>query len=226
MVRIEGPVVEALAITFLADWYVETSDELKHVQETGDAESQPDRGECVVQTLLSGPAHEPEAIEQVLLMAVYAARKELVLTTPYFVPNEALRMALGSAVRRGVSVIVVVPAKVDSLLVRYASQAFKGELLEAGVQFAQFRGGLLHTKSVTVDRELSWFGSLNLDPRSFHLNFEILLGIYNQTFAQTLRELQQSYIDQSVMMDVNAWHARPQTQRVSECFARLLEPLL
>ena len=86
-------------------------------------------------------------------MAIYAARKRVVLTTPYFVPNESLRLALTTAVQRGVQVILVVPAKVDSLLVRYASQAFKGELLTAGVRIAQFKDGLLHTKSVTIDAQ-------------------------------------------------------------------------
>jgi cardiolipin synthase A/B len=226
MVRIKGPVVEALAITFLADWYVEASDPLEKLQKTGDAGSQPAHGDCVVQTLPSGPAYQSDAIEQVLLMAVYSAKKELVLTTPYFVPNDSLRMALISASRRGVKVILVVPAKVDSLMVRYASQAFKGELLEAGIRIARFDGGLLHTKSVTIDGEISLFGSLNLDPRSFHLNFEILLGIYHAGFTKSLRELQQSYIDQSELMDVTAWHARPKTERFVECFARLLGPLL
>ncbi len=226
MVRVEGPAVEALAITFLADWYVETNAQLEDLRETGDARPQSRHGECTVQVLPSGPAYRTEAIEQVLVMAVYTARRELVITTPYFVPNESLRLALISAARRGVKVVLVVPRKVDSILVRYASQAFKGELLEAGVRIAMFEGGLLHTKSVTIDGKFSMFGSLNLDPRSFRLNFEISLGIYSTLFTEQLRELQQSYIDGSQLMDLAAWHDRPKVQRFTECFARLLGPLL
>ena len=226
MVRLQGPAVEGLAITFLADWYVETDAQLDDLRQTGDAHPQPVRGESAVQVLPSGPAFNSEAIEQVLVMAAYSARRELVLTTPYFVPNEVLRIALISAARRGVKVLLVVPAKIDSLLVRHASQAFRSELLDAGVRIAQFDDGLLHTKSVTVDGEISLFGSVNLDPRSFRLNFEISLAVYDRTFTGQLRNLQQQYIDRSELMDLAAWNARPTRQRATENFARLFSPLL
>lgn len=226
MVRIEGPIVEALAITFLADWYVESEYELEQLRDVGGAQPQLKVGKCAVQALPSGPAFRTESIEQILVMAIYAARRELVLTTPYFVPSEALRMALESAARRGVKVILIVPAKVDSRLVRYASQAFQGDLLRAGVRIAKFGGGLLHTKSVTVDGEMSLFGSLNLDPRSFRLNFEISLAIYNCEFTSELRGLQQTYIDQSELVDLEIWTKRPLRHRVAENTARLLGPIL
>lgn len=226
MVRMQGPAVEALAITFLADWYVESDASIVELRETGGASPQPKVGDAAVQVLPSGPTYRTESIEQVLIMAVYAARRELVLTTPYFVPSEALRMALESAARRGVKVLLILPAKVDSLFVRYASQAFKGDLLRAGVRVANFDGGLLHTKSVTVDGEISLFGSLNLDPRSFRLNFEISLAIYDREYTERLRDLQQCYIDQSELMDLETWSARPRYQKLAENCARLFGPLL
>ena len=226
MVRLEGPTVEALAITFLADWYVESEYDLEQLRDTGGAKPQSRIGECAVQALPSGPAFNSESIEQILVMGIYAARHELILTTPYFVPSEALRMALESAARRGVKVILIVPAKVDSRLVRYASQAFQSDLLRAGVRIAKFKGGLLHTKSVTVDGRMSLFGSLNLDPRSLRLNFEISLAIYDRTFTGELRALQQSYLDQSELIDLEIWHNRPTRQRVAENCARLFGPLL
>ncbi|MBX3426673.1 MAG: cardiolipin synthase [Pirellulales bacterium] len=226
MVRVEGPAVEALAITFLADWFVETEDTLEHLQETGGARSQPGRGDAAVQVMPSGPDLPPQAVEHVLITAIYSARREIVLTTPYFVPSEPLTMALVAAARRGVNVILVAPRQVDSVLVRYASGAFKGELLEAGVRIALFTGGLLHTKSVTVDGSHALFGSVNLDPRSFRLNFEILLGVYNPAFTAELRALQQQYIDQSELMDLETHRARPAGRRAAESFARLLGPLL
>lgn len=226
MVRIEGPAVEPLAITFLADWYIESNTALVELQQSGDAHPLPKMGEAAGQVLPSGPAYIRGAIEQILIMAVYAAREELVLTTPYFVPSEILLMALASAAQRGVKVILVVPAKVDSLLVRHASQASKGDLLNAGVRIANFHGGLLHTKSVTVDGEISLFGSVNLDPRSLRLNFEISLAVYDRQFTTRLRALQQKYIDQSNLMDLAAWQRRPLRQRVGENVARLWSPLL
>ena len=159
-------------------------------------------------------------------MAVYSAREELILTTPYFVPSELLLMALASAAQRGVKVILVVPAKVDSRLVRHASQASKGDLLKAGVRIANFHGGLLHTKSVTVDGEISLFGSVNLDPRSLRLNFEISLAVYDSDFTTRLRALQQSYIDRSDLMDLESWQRRSLGTRIAENVARLWSPLL
>lgn len=226
MVRVEGPAVEALAITFLADWFVESDTELEELNQTSGFKLLQPQGNSAVQVLPSGPDSHGSAIEQVLLMAVYAAREELVLTTPYFVPSDSLRLALVSAAMRGVKVVLIVPAKVDSLLVRYASQAFKGELLRAGVRIANFDGGLLHTKSVTIDGELSLFGSLNLDPRSLRINFEISLAVYDKDFTQQLRQLQQTYIDQSELMNLEIRNARSLGQRVAENCARLFGPLL
>jgi cardiolipin synthase len=226
MVRVEGPAVEALAITFLADWYVETEAPLSELQATGDAHPQRSRGECAVQVMPSGPAMAAHAVEQVLITAIYSAREELVITTPYFVPSEPLTLALIAAARRGVKVILVLPARVDSTLVRFASGAFKADMLEAGVRIAAFNDGLLHTKSVTVDGTHSLFGSVNLDPRSMRLNFEILLAIYNREFTGRLRDLQQQYIDRSKLIDYETYRTRPQLQQMAENFARLLSPLL
>jgi cardiolipin synthase len=226
MVRIEGPAVEALQITFLADWYVETEDSIEELQQSGDARPQPRRGDCALQVLPSGPGLAGNAVEHVLLQAVYAARTELVLTTPYFLPSEALSMALVAAARRGVKVILVIPKRVDSALVRYASGTFITELLQAGVRIAHFQGGLLHTKSVSVDGLYSLFGSVNLDPRSLRLNFEILLAIYDSALTEQLRALQQQYLDDSQLLDLAAHLARPWPQQALENFARLLGPLL
>jgi cardiolipin synthase A/B len=226
MVRIQGPAVEALQIVFLGDWYIETSTPLEELQQSGDADPQPRRGESPVQVIPAGPDLPGRAVEHVLMTAVYAARRELIMTTPYFVPSEALTFALISAVQRGVKVILVVPKRVDSKLVKYASGAFKGELLEAGVKIALFHDGLLHTKSVTVDESYSLFGSVNLDPRSFRLNFEILLAIYDSEFTGRLRQLQQHYIDRSELMDLETYRHRPRTQQLAENFARLMGPLL
>jgi cardiolipin synthase len=226
MARIRGPAVEAMAITFLEDWELETAEGVPRLASTGDAHPQEPAGTAVVQVIPSGPAAREESMQAVLLMAIYAARSELVLTTPYFVPDEPLVTALASAAIRGVAVTLVVPARVDSRLARLASEPHKGDLLVSGVRIAQFEGGLLHTKSVTVDGDLSLFGSLNLDPRSLVLNFEITLAVYDRAFTSALRALQQSYIDRSAPMDPAAFRARPPLRQFAENAARLLSPLL
>jgi cardiolipin synthase len=224
-VRIEGPVVTALEATFQEDWAAESM-EGDPAQAVPDAPPLPDAGQAPVQVLPSGPDARVEAIGQVVLMAVYAATKELVLTTPYFIPSESLLTALLSAAARGVQVTLVVPAKVDSRLVHYASRAHQTSLLKAGARIALYRGGLLHTKSITVDGCFSLFGSLNLDPRSFRLDFELSLAIYDADFTRALRALQQRYVEDSDMLDQRTCLARSRTERLVEDAARLLSPLL
>jgi cardiolipin synthase len=226
MVRVQGPAVEALAITFLEDWALESDDDISWLEETGDVHPLTPRGEAAVQVMPSGPAFRVEAMERVLLSTIYSARSELILTTPYFVPDEPLVVALISAAQRGVDVSLIVPAKVDSRLVRLASQAFQGDLVAAGVKVLFFSGGLLHTKSLSVDGKISLFGSLNFDPRSLHLNFEITLTVYNEEFTQHLRRVQQSYIARSQLRDVAFWQSRSTFRRFTENAARLAGPLL
>lgn len=226
MVRVRGPAVEPLAITFLTDWAVETAEGVDRLRETGDARPLSFQGQATVQVVPSGPASHPQSILQVLLMAIYAARRELVLTTPYFVPDESLLNALITAARRGVDVRLIVPAEVDSFFVRLASQAHQSELVAAGVQVLEFQNGLLHTKSVTVDGEFSLFGSLNLDPRSLHLNFEITLSVYDRDFTRVLRDLQQSYEAHSTLADAARLKTRSAGRRFAVNFGRLLSPLL
>jgi cardiolipin synthase len=226
MVRVQGPAVESLGITFLEDWELETSEGLDKLRETGDVHELSDAGTAPIQTIPSGPAFESRAVQDVLLMTIYAARRELILTSPYFVPDEVLATALATAARRGVDVTLIVPAKVDSFLVRYASQAFKGDLIQAGVKIALFDGGLLHTKSISVDGEFCLFGSVNLDARSLHLNFEITLAVYDAAFTSELRDLQMSYVEQSTWMDLEEWQSRSYRVRLFENTMRLLGPLL
>ena len=226
MVRVRGPAVEGLGITFLEDWELESKEGVENLQQIGDVHHLDACGEMAVQVIPSGPLNESTEIQDILLMAMYAARTELILTTPYFVPEDSLLTALTSAARRGVDVTLVVPAQVDSMLVRLASQAVKGDMLAAGIRVMLFNEGLLHTKSITIDGQISLFGSLNLDPRSLHLNFEITLAVYDRDFTSRLRDLQQSYIAQSYPMDLERWRRRTRFTSFTENVARLLGPLL
>jgi cardiolipin synthase len=121
---------------------------------------------------------------------------------------------------------LVVPRRIDSKLVALASQSFEGDLARAGVRIWQFDAGLLHTKSITVDGRFSLFGSLNLDPRSLFLNFEITLAVYDSGFTSALRKLQQDYINKSIIFNVDEWQARSWPVRLAENTARLAGPLL
>ena len=179
-----------------------------------------------MQVLPTWPDARVDAIAYVLLSAAFAARQELVLTTPYFVPGEAMLAALISAAARGAQVTLIVPARVDSRLVGYASRAFQADLIRAGVRVALYQGGLLHTKSITVDGRFCLFGSVNLDPRSLRLDFEITLAVYDEEFTRAVRQLQQTYVEKSVMLDLAACASRSALERFQEDAARLFGPVL
>jgi cardiolipin synthase len=236
MVKVEGPVVESLAGTFISDWILETSEEqlkpisllqdIDAVRTTGDMHPRPLLGESAVQLVPSGPGLVPDAIHSLLLTTIYAARNELVMTTPYFIPDEPLLAALIAAAQRGVTVKIIVPQKNDSILVKYASRARYEELASSGVQIYLFHGGLLHSKTITVDGDFSLFGSVNLDMRSFWLNFEATLFIYCKTFTEQLLDVQRSYLDQSVPLDLGAFSSRNAFEKFKENVLLLVSPLL
>ncbi len=121
---------------------------------------------------------------------------------------------------------LIVPAKVDSKLVRFASRTFQTDLLKSGVCVALYKGGLLHTKSITVDCTLSLFGSLNLDPRSMRLDLEVTMAIYDEGFTAALRQLQETYLKDSQVLDLASCNARSVLERLAEDTARLVGPIL
>ncbi|HMF13669.1 MAG TPA: cardiolipin synthase [Gemmataceae bacterium] len=224
--RVEGPAVKALMETFREDWAIETGESIEPAPSAATTSGSQPASKAVIQVLPTGPAARVDAIEQIVLMAIYAASREVVLTTPYFVPSESMLNALLSAAGRGVDVSLIVPAKVDSRLVHFASRAYQTDLIAAGVRVALFKGGLLHTKSITVDGRFSLFGSLNLDPRSLRLDFEITLAIYDVDFTTALRQLQSQYLSNSTILDLASCKARSGFERFKEDAARLLGPIL
>ncbi len=222
MARITGPAAAALDCVFRLDWAAETGSPF----EAPPAATGGPRGGAVVQVVPSGPDLRPEAIHRLLLTAIYAARHELVLTTPYFVPDDAIVTALLSAALRGVRVTLIVPARNDSLPVRYAGVAHYDDLLSAGARIALFTGGLLHTKSLAIDGQVSVFGSVNLDMRSLWLNLEISLFVYGEEFTGRLRALQDRYLADSDLLALDAWRRRSLRRRFTENAFRLMGPLL
>ncbi len=223
MVRVTGPVVEALAGVFVEDWQLETGQFIEHTYQPLPVE----RSEGItVQAIPSGPVFRYMAIHQLLTTTLYSARRELTIVTPYFVPDDTLKLALVSAAQRGVDVTLIVPEQIDSRLVRYASRSLFGELLQAGVRIAEFRGGLLHTKLITVDGAFCILGSVNMDMRSLWLNFEISLFIYDEGFTRRIDELAAGYLRQCRMLERRQWKRRPMLRQFVENVARLIGPLL
>ncbi len=225
-VRVEGPAAGALQMVFLRDWLLDSDESIDDPAPFLPTFDRPVGSGAAFQPLPSGPGDEPRAIEQAMLTAIYGARQELVITTPYFVPSESMLVAILAAARRGVSVHVVVPRRNDSLLVAAASRSYFMELLEAGVGVHLYRPALLHAKTMTVDGRLALLGSANLDIRSFTLNFEISLFAYDQQCATRLRVLQETYIKESERLDAESWRTRAWARQFLDNAAQLLSPVL
>ncbi|QIQ41860.1 MAG: cardiolipin synthase [Buchnera aphidicola (Microlophium carnosum)] len=226
MTRIEGPIAATIGIIYSCDWEIETG--LKILPQLPNEKSL--KKECnqhsSIQVIASGPGFLKNMIHQALLTAIYSARHELIMTTPYLVPSEDLLQAICTAAQRGVEVSIIIPLYHDSILVKWASRVFFSELLEAGVKIYQFQKGLLHSKSILVDQQLSLIGTVNLDMRSIWLNFEITLVIDDSNFGQDLSYIQNKYISDSKLIDKKVWSMRAYWTRILEKIFYFLSPLL
>lgn len=227
MARIEGPVVTAMGIIFYYDWAIETGEYiLPPPPNINIMQSLPSSHHHTIQVIASGPGFPEGVIQQVLLTAIYAARQKLVMTTPYLVPSDDLLNAICTAAQRGVEVHIIIPLYNDSMFVTWASRSFFTELLEAGVLIHQFQDGLLHTKSILVDNQLSLIGTVNLDMRSLWLNFEIMLVIDDKKFSYDLASVQRDYIAHSCFIEARTWSQRPYWHRIIERLFYFCSPLL
>ncbi|AEI74950.1 Cardiolipin synthase [Candidatus Moranella endobia PCVAL] len=226
MARMEGPVAIAMGIIFSCDWEIETGERiLPSIPDVNIIPVEQSSGHTI-QVIASGPGFPDGVIHQALLTSIYAAREQLVITTPYLVPSDDLLHAICTAAQRGVEVHIIIPRHNDSILVGWASRAVFAELLEAGVFIHQFEGGLLHTKSVLIDCQLSLVGTVNLDMRSLWLNFEITLVIDDNEFGRSLARVQEDYIARSRLIDTIIWSKRPYWQRIIERLFYFFSPLL
>ena len=226
MVRIQGTAVVPLAMTMVGDWMLETAESIETIIKSAGLGLVEPKGTTDVQVIPSGPGESGDGLLQMLLAVINSAREELVLTTPYFIPDDSLLRALRGAAGRGARVDMILPEKVDSVLTRYASRSYYDELMDMGVRIHLYRKGLLHTKSVTADRRISMFGTVNLDMRSLWLNYEVALFVYGATFAEELHALQQSYMDDCECLAPEEWSKRRRSQRFLENVLRLIGPVL
>lgn len=188
--RITGPVTRQNQVVFAGDWLAERPDD-----DLGSlllaAPLSPDDG-FPAQVIAQGPMDRPSAVPEMFASVIYAARQELVLTTPYYVPIDSLQSALRAAANRGVDVTLILPARNDDFAVAAASRSYYADLLGAGVKIYEYDAGLLHAKTITIDGEITLIGSANMDCRSFALNFEnnVLLSDARVTAAMHSRQME------------------------------------
>lgn len=223
VVRMTGPGVLQLQAIFLTDYVAETGKDLfkpeffPHQIATGNT---------AAQALPSGPGFPQANVERLVVSLLYSAQRRVVITTPYFIPDEPLLDAMKIAVLRGVEVHLVVSRQADQVLVCQAQRSYYDELLEAGVRVHVYREHLMHAKHLSFDDQISVIGSSNLDLRSFLLNEEISLIVYDPEVAAALCHIQERYFAESDELQLEAWRGRPRLTKVLENTARLVDSVL
>lgn len=195
MTRWEGPVAQHNQYLFVSDWMAEGGEDISELltEQTG---SGPE-GSILAQVIGTGPTASFDAMPSCFSELIHSAREELVITTPYFVPDEQLLFAITSAARRGVRTVMVFPRRCDSRIVAATSRSYYEDLIKAGVCVYEYRPGLLHSKTMIVDGAVGLIGSANLDRRSFELNFENNILFADKGFAALLRRRQDQYLADS-----------------------------
>lgn len=223
MLRFEGPIARQNQHLFAADWMAHVDEDLRGVLLEPLSNFDPGFTAIAIGT---GPTVRYSAMPEMFEALMYAAKRELLITTPYYVPDEAMQAALCASGRRGVESTLIVPANNDSWIVKAASHSYYYDLLEAGVRIFEYEGGLLHSKSLTIDGEISLIGSANLDRRSFELNYENNILLQDTLLTQSIRELQLSYRWQSREVSIEAVRRWPIRQRLVNNTIAMLGPVL
>jgi len=207
MVRFEGPIARQNQMLFASDWMAHVDEDLKGLIMEPWTEH---RKGFVAQVVGTGPTVRYSAMPEIFESLMYSAREELIITTPYYVPDEPMQAALCASGRRGVKTTLIVPKKNDSWFVAAASHSYYAALLDSGVRIFEYEGGLLHTKSLTIDEQMGLIGSANMDRRSFELNYENNILFHDEPLTKQIRERQLSYQWQShevTKEQVAAWSA-------------------
>jgi len=222
--RFTGPIVSALQQVFIEDWACETDEDLTDETYFPRLET---TGNVTAQVVSHAPqAEERLVVPQLMVTAITSARRRLLITTPYLVPDEPTQAALVATATRGVEVDIVVPARGDIRLVNAAMRYFFQPLLEAGARIHLHQNGLLHAKTMTVDDAFGLLGSANLDIRSFEINYELNVLLYGSEVVHTLRDVQELYLKDSKQVDPETWRERSVWRRYGYSAAALFSPVL
>jgi cardiolipin synthase len=220
MTRLEGPIVAGLNAIFITDWYSETQELLTRDIEPVHPVRGPEALDC--QVVPSGPGFEGENNLRLFLALLYYAQDRIVITSPYFVPDESIMYAITTATQRGLQVELFVSEIGDQPLVYHAQRSYYEELLRAGVKIHMYKSPyILHAKHFTIDDEVAVIGSSNMDMRSFSLNMEVSLMVRGRAFVEQLREVENGYRDNSRELTLDEWKRQPLRSTALDNLARL-----
>ena len=224
--ELRGPIVQELQYSFLRDWHVMTEEDPVELLSTEHFRRQPVAGEALARVVNSGPSSDLQVAVDMFFNAVNAARKQVFIVTPYFLPSEDLLRALRLAALRGVRVYLVVPEKSNHWYTTWAARAMYEDLLEAGVRVFERRPPFIHAKAMTVDDRMAIVGSSNWDYRSLYSNYETSLAVYDAQFVMHLKLLMIEDLHESRELELAAFKNRPVAHRYLENACGLFAPLL
>ena len=219
--RIEGPAVNRLQEVFAEDWIFATGEDVSTLEHCFTPFKRP--GRARVQVLDSGPDGQPKVIHRILFEAIVSARKSIDIVTPYFVPDGSIVMALQNASFRNVQVRLLVPGITDNLVTGWAARSYFQEMLTAGVEVYVYSPGMHHAKLVVIDGNWAYAGTANMDIRSFRLNFEVGVAIYETDIAKQIV----SFIDRDIRKSERLVYKRPgRIEALANGVGRALSPVL
>ena len=223
VVRFEGPIARQNQILFASDWMASVDEDLGELLRTPTPKTTSNA--TPAQVIGTGPTARYSAMQEIFEALMFAAQHEIIISTPYYVPDESLQNALCSTAYRGVDTTIIFPARNNSWIVGAASRSYYADLLAAGVNIHEYVGGLLHTKSLTVDGELTLIGSANMDRRSLDLNYENNILVHDARLTAEIRERQLSYLASSKQVTKAAVAAWPISRRLLNNSIATLGPL-
>ncbi len=223
--RIDGPGVFYLQYLFLCDWNFCCGKTL-HPEALHFVKSNKHQDDVLVQVAASGPDSMQPAILFSMLQAIYLAKREILITTPYFIPGDSILEAIRVAALSGLVVKILVPYISDSKLVNSASKSYYQELLLAGVEIYLYQKGFVHAKTMVTDGKFSIIGTANMDYRSFELNFEVNVLLYDKKTSEKLRKVFFADLLDSEKIDAELWYKRSAFKQLPEKLARLFSPVL
>ncbi|MFI3331679.1 MAG: cardiolipin synthase [Rikenellaceae bacterium] len=222
--KIEGEAVAQLQKVFALDWFFvsrkQLLDDEKYFPQTNIDDFLP------VQIASSGPDSHWASIMQAFFAAICKAKNNIFISSPYFLPNQAVLTALKVAAMSGVDVRILLPSRSDSKIVYWATRSYIEELLEAGIKVYFYKKGFNHSKLIIIDENFASVGTANMDIRSFEHNFEVAALIYDKKTATELSVAFERDIDDAKQLNMTQWRKRPLRESIYESFARLLGPLL
>jgi cardiolipin synthase len=222
--RLEGPIVAGLNAIFITDWYSETNELLRRETEPIVSVSEIDSLDC--QVVPSGPGFEGENNLRLFLALLYYAQERIVITSPYFVPDESMLIAITTATQRGITVELFVSEVGDQAVVYHAQRSYYEALLRAGVRIWMYKEPyILHAKHFTIDDDVAVIGSSNMDMRSFQLNMEVSLMVRGRLFVEKLRIVENGYRQNSRPLVLDEWLKQPLRSTVLDNLARLFSAL-